>query len=249
MMGMALAAVPAARADVWDNTTNNDNDADTLNELTHGTVQNHDLAGNGGADEDWYRFHSAARSSFEVRMDGFSGDFGYLTAYRYANDGTTSLQSAFGNAGSGYATSLRWREDSTGEDQFLRLVPYASATGHGTNDVYTIRSFETTYGIPRFNNSGTQTTVLQIQNRSESSVGVDIHFWNSAGAFLGTFTASVASKALLGVATASLGFAAGQSGSITVSNDGPYGALSGKAVALEPSTGFTFDTLMVPIPH
>jgi hypothetical protein len=32
-------------------------------------------------------------------------------------------------------------------------------------------------------------------------------------------------------------------------SDGTYGALAGKAVALEPSTGFTFDTLIAPIPY
>jgi hypothetical protein len=49
--------------------------------------------------------------------------------------------------------------------------------------------------------------------------------------------------------TATLGFAAGQSGSITVANTARYGDLAGKAVALEPATGFTFDTLMVPRPN
>jgi hypothetical protein len=34
----------------------------------------------------------------------------------------------------------------------------------------------------------------------------------------------------------------GQSGSITIAHDGPYGSLNIKAVALEPSTGFSFDT-------
>jgi hypothetical protein len=34
----------------------------------------------------------------------------------------------------------------------------------------------------------------------------------------------------------------GQSGSITVASDVAYGALAGKAVAVEPATGFTFDT-------
>jgi hypothetical protein len=36
----------------------------------------------------------------------------------------------------------------------------------------------------------------------------------------------------------------GQSGSITVAHDAPYGVLTGKAVALEPSSGFSFDTPM-----
>ncbi len=48
--------------------------------------------------------------------------------------------------------------------------------------------------------------------------------------------------------TGSLGFAAGIGGSVTVSNDGRYGDLSGKAVAVEPATGFSFDTPMVPKP-
>lgn len=39
----------------------------------------------------------------------------------------------------------------------------------------------------------------------------------------------------------------GLSGSVLISHDGHYGSLSGKAVALEPATGFAFDTPMVPI--
>ena len=34
-------------------------------------------------------------------------------------------------------------------------------------------------------------------------------------------------------------------GSITVTHDGPYAGLTGKAVALEPVTGFSFDTPML----
>jgi len=33
---------------------------------------------------------------------------------------------------------------------------------------------------------------------------------------------------------------------VTVTHDGGYGGLVGKAVSLEPGTGFTFDTLMLP---
>jgi hypothetical protein len=249
LMGIALAAAPAARADDWDTTTNNDNDfSTTKNELTHGTIQNHDFAGNGGSDDDWYHIRSASRSSYEVLSDGWTGDFNYASVYRYASNGTTFISGTYANVGTGDATSLRWMEDSTAENQFIQVLPYPNG-GHSTNDDYTIRSYETTYGIPRFNNSGTQTTVLQIQNPSENTVNVQIHFYNGSGTFLGTSSAAIAPRALLGVATASLGFAAGQSGSITVSNDGRYGTLTGKAVALEPSTGFTFDTLMVPIPH
>jgi hypothetical protein len=36
------------------------------------------------------------------------------------------------------------------------------------------------------------------------------------------------------------------SGAITVVHDGRYGELVGKTVALEPATGFSFDTPLVP---
>ena len=39
--------------------------------------------------------------------------------------------------------------------------------------------------------------------------------------------------------------APGASGSITVAHSGSYGQLTGKAVAVEPATGFTFDTELV----
>jgi hypothetical protein len=35
---------------------------------------------------------------------------------------------------------------------------------------------------------------------------------------------------------------------MTLSHDGPYGSLAGKAVAVEPATGFTFDTALAPRP-
>ena len=46
--------------------------------------------------------------------------------------------------------------------------------------------------------------------------------------------------------TSGLAFASGTSGSIIVAHTCGYGGLAGKAVALEPSTGFTFDTALIP---
>jgi hypothetical protein len=44
------------------------------------------------------------------------------------------------------------------------------------------------------------------------------------------------------VPTSAIGALVGQGGSITIAHDGAYGSLNVKAVALEPSTGFSFDT-------
>ena len=38
----------------------------------------------------------------------------------------------------------------------------------------------------------------------------------------------------------------GTSGTVTIANTGRYGDLTGKIVALEPATGFSFDSAMVP---
>jgi hypothetical protein len=53
---------------------------------------------------------------------------------------------------------------------------------------------------------------------------------------------ALGAKQLLVLNTSTVSGVAGQSGSMTVAHDGPFGALSGKAVAVEPATGFTFDT-------
>ena len=74
---------------------------------------------------------------------------------------------------------------------------------------------------------------------------------SAAGALLDTYTPSspVGPKALLVVNTSVVPGAAGQSGAMTVTHTAGYGGLAGKTVALEPATGFSFDTPMVPLPH
>jgi hypothetical protein len=47
----------------------------------------------------------------------------------------------------------------------------------------------------------------------------------------------------------SLSALAGRSGSVTLTHDGPYAGLSGKVVALEPATGYSFDTALLPRPR
>jgi hypothetical protein len=51
------------------------------------------------------------------------------------------------------------------------------------------------------------------------------------------------------VSTATISELAGQTGSITISHNGRYGELVGKGVSLEPSTGFSFDTPLIPRPR
>ena len=66
----------------------------------------------------------------------------------------------------------------------------------------------------------------------------------TAGVLIGTSPFSLAPKATLVLNTSTV--APGVAGAVTVTHDGRYGDLSGKTVALEPATGFSFDSPMLP---
>ena len=121
------------------------------------------------------------------------------------------------------------------------------AGGCGSDDVYRVRAFETTYAIPRFNNSGTQVTVLILQNPTTYAISGHAWFWK--GALLGSQAFTLPARQTLVLNTATVAGVAGQSGAITISHDGRYGDLAGKTVALEPSTGFSFDSPMAARPR
>jgi uncharacterized repeat protein (TIGR01451 family) len=222
-------------------------------DLVHGSL----IAGNLAAilpgfvpdDEDPYRLHQAAYTSSEVVVDGTSGDIGSGTGPALdlvASDGTTVLQSST-PAGAGSSRSLRI-ENSTAsaiDDQWVR-VKSAGCLYCEAEDVYRLRAFDTTYRVARFNNSATQITILALQNPTSQPVAGHAQFWSPAGTLLASQPFSLPAHGAFVVNTSTVSGLSGQSGSVTVSHDAPYGALYGKAVALEPATGFTFDTPMLP---
>src|SRR5688500_7162447 len=75
-LGLGLGLGIPANGDVWDVQTINDNGPGTRNELSHGADQLHDLGALPATDEDWYRLKQAPRSSYEIVVDGTSGDIG-----------------------------------------------------------------------------------------------------------------------------------------------------------------------------
>jgi hypothetical protein len=248
LVGAALlAAAPARAIDVWDSATESDNTVGTDNGAIHGTEQLHDLAAEAGvADQDWYTLSSVARSSFEVLIDGTTGDMNLATTdVQRMGSATTVLQSSVGLQG--YSAVLRWQNaTSTTETQFIRVSGAACTTACGSNDQYRFRFYETTYSIPRFNNTNGQVTVINVGSMVPFTCSATFHFYNTAGTFLGSTSNTFTARELFVNNTSGLGFAANQSGSIIVSHTCGYGGLAGKAVALEPATGFTFDTQLVP---
>jgi hypothetical protein len=253
-VGLVLVAGTAG-ADAWDTQTENDNFSfNTENELIHGTVQRHDLkthqvGSEFGEDEDWYRVGLKPRSSYEVIVDSTSGDIGRnvrLDRFVLSASGTQISLVQFATSitpGLDCSKSLRWENPSAGNvnTEWIVVRSASCTTNCGADDVYDIRFRETTIALPRFNNSGGQVTILIIQNAADTGASGNVYFRNTAGALVSTTPFGLAAQATLVLNTA-VGNAAGTSGTMTISHTGRYGDLAVKAVALDPATGFSFDT-------
>lgn len=254
-LGLALVSGRAAVADVWDVQTQNDNSIATENELVHGSDQLHDLgvlAGN-QPDQDWYRLSQKPFSSYEIVADSTSGDIqaaGGLSLDRLDATGTTVISSSVA-VGVGYTRSLRFVNSTNAEvnGEMIRVQSTGCTTNCGPDDVYRVRAAETTYSVPRFNNFGTQITVLLLQNPTNYTIAGTIYFWDTTGTQVGSQAFSLTGKQLSVLNTATVPGANGVGGSVTIAHDGRYGDLSGKTVALEPATGFSFDSPMLPRVH
>jgi uncharacterized repeat protein (TIGR01451 family) len=219
-------------------------------ELTHGTGAVHDLAAQPGplADLDVFLMSQKPYSSYEVVVDDTSGDIGTGAGplvQRIGPDGTTVLQDSI-PIGIGPSRSLRWRNTTAADvdDQTIRVRSAGCTTDCGPDDVYRIRVYETTCSVPRFNNSGSQVTVLVLQNPMSYPIAGDVYFWDTLGILAAVEPISLSPRQTLVLNTAAIPGAGGTGGSITIAHDGRYGDLSGKTVALEPATGFSFDSAL-----
>jgi hypothetical protein len=232
-----------------------DDDATSLsaNELVHGSSQWDNLAADPGpvADVDLYRLGQRAEASYEVVLDATSGDLWPGLLLERLSADTVSVAQQAAPIGTGSSLSLRFENlvPAPVLGEYVRVSGAACGTTCGAEAVYRLRAYETTYAIPRINNSGTQVTVLVLQNKASYAIGGRIYFRDSAGTPLYTQPFSLASHGLYVLNSASVPGLQGHSGTAAVSNDGRYGDLQGKAIAVEPSTGFTFDTPMTARPR
>jgi hypothetical protein len=140
---------------------------------------------------------------------------------------------------------VRWANDTGGTlSDFVRVDAVNAACGNActTDPQYTIRMWETTGSIPRFSNSGTQVTVLLLQNPTDYTISGTVFFWDTGGASMGSQGTSLGARQLLVLDTSAV--APGASGAVTITQNGRFGDLQGKTVALEPAAGFSFDTPM-----
>jgi hypothetical protein len=228
----------------------------TDNAMTPGSVQEHDMEGSG--DQDWIILSQRPFSSYEVRVDGMGDGLtlttgaGDILAVDLVELDGTAVATGYTMNPAGVDRSVTFANDTAtaNDDQHLRVSsPNCDPCGGLSSSGYTIRLFDTTYNIARFNNSASQTTVLLLQNSMDRSVDGTVHFFNTSGTLLASHPVTIAAHGEAVVNTPGVPGVAGTAGSMVLTNSGAYGALSGKAVALEPATGFTFDTMMVHRPN
>ena len=244
-------AASTVRADVWDLADDNDNvvnaEHTTDNTLVHGVEQRHDLAGVGPVgDLDWYRVFSNGRSSYEAVVDDVTGGLNLTDddVLLIDTDGATPIERSGTRDG---VNVLRWQNPSAlDEVDFVLVQGAACNSGCTVDDQYRIRFYETTYTIPRFNNSGNQSTILTLAATGSVPCAFTLLFLDSAGDLLGPVSGVLEERKTHVRNTAQLSFAAGRSGSIVITHTCGYGGISGKAIAVEPATGFAFDTPLQP---
>lgn len=258
-----LASGPLWAFDLWEPSDNTKSYFQSTQLVPGHAEQLHDLEAIGGVpDNDWFSILTREARSYEAIIHSFANNIEYVTLTRHVEGVLGSLQSAdylLSSQVSNFAYSrasalgMRWKVDSTpvpNRLEYLMVGTKVGAPALNAGTRYIIRFRETTQFCPRFNNTGTQSSVLVIQGALEgvSSCDYTAHFFNESGATLATYSGFLGSDmtsvtpmkvlALPGVAGLS-----GQKGSAQIAHTCGYGSIKAKLVALEPTTGYSFDTL------
>jgi hypothetical protein len=269
---LAAATTPAFAADPYEP----DDDPSIFIALaSHGARQDRDLAGTG--DRDYVNVDAAPRHSYEAVVTT-AGYFPALLTRRGPGDtalqagqglSTNSVRHATGGLSSWNHHSssvMNWIESANpaARTRFVRID--ANGTTHTAADSqYALQLRETTLYCPRYNNTGGQVTVLVVQTGGPEESGENTSGCNWTADFYdgsynlfghtlnGSFQGSNASQTALAsngmVVVPVAAVTAGTSGSIHIAHTCGYGKVQAKAVSVEPSTGFAFDTACAPRPQ
>jgi hypothetical protein len=248
-------AAPVRAVDVWESPSPSDDTSATSNILRPGVVQGpHDLQGTPpAADQDWMRVVLKQGHSYQARVTG--GAWRQLalpslpTFDLVDQAGTVLIGGSLGSEDIDHGSDSIGRTvsftASNNANVFLRAS--ASTAVPTSDEVYYVSFHDTTLLVPRWNNTSTQTTVLLLQNTTNAPVGGTVRFQDATGAPLLIVGVNVPRNGVQVLSTSAFPALAGKSGSAEIAQNGGYGALAGKAVALESATGFTFDTPIQPV--
>ena len=242
-VSLSLVAGQSFAVDEWDDSGVRDNTAATTrNQLQPKAWQHHDLQSlAGAADQDWFVLAVTPGRSYEVMVGGITGDTPIANSdflELYDATGTTLIQAAAGGVGS---TEKFLRFTAAASNLRVRVKGDPGTVGQTRTMQYDIRLVESTMFCPRFNNSGTQVSILLLQNTTGAACSVEASFYDEAGAWLGTYSSSAAPSGMMVLQTNTV--AGGEKGSVQINAAAcSPTALKAKMVALEPATGFSFDT-------
>ncbi|MET0554173.1 MAG: hypothetical protein ABW221_14115 [Vicinamibacteria bacterium] len=271
-VALALAAVAVARPaharDPWEYGPLSDDGVNefglTGNTLSPGLAQMHDLYDffKGTNDQDWSTVPTVRYHSYEARVSGYSADFattpcsGCAQFERVDRSGailTEDVGVVNGGPGTGNGPandrSVRWIASTSANSTFDFVRVRGSADPEDETHVYTIRYWDTTYRVPRWNAANGQTTVLVVTSLVQANVAARIQFFGEDASLVTTVEAILTRNKPLVYSSASNFALTGKSGFALIAHNGGYGALTGKAVSLDPATGFTFDTALEAIPQ
>ena len=248
-----LVALPASPEDRWEHSGDDANY--TNNELEPGVVQPaHDLeAIQGVPDEDWFKIRIREDHSYEARVFASSMVWKYPACQDCATFDRVTWEGNLLTEGDAFTTlgppglSVRWIAGPQ-ELEWLRAKVGPGSPG-SIYSFYDILLMDTTLFLPRFNNAGGQRTFLILQNIHDRPVSGQIAFRDALGVRLHVEPFSIVAHGQRVLDTSMVGGLIGKSGSAAVAHLGGMAALVGKAVALEPATGFTFDTPLVTVAH
>jgi len=239
---------------VWDVGTDDDNTFNSDNELVNGLDQVHDMAAQQGGtveDEDWYPFRHFCNNSYEILLDGITGAVGNAntgspTLEVLDSDHTSVLANSVPVSSLGIARRINIICQGSDSEQVnhVRVSQPDCGLSCVNTDQYHIHFRDTTALVPRFNNSATQVSILVLQNSTSTIVNTAVVAYDATGTTIGYVYVDLSANQVtaINLATVSAGVLAGKSGGLKIVNNAPYGALAGKVVAVEPATGFTFDT-------
>jgi hypothetical protein len=248
---VAAAGLGAAAAARGADNFEPDDDVTTGNALFHGSEQVHTMHSPFGVDQDWYAVTSQPFSSHQVVVHGLTGDLDLTsTGVQLMNAAGTAVAQSALVLESGGVLSLQWHVGllSAPVTNFVRVHGPSCGLQCTDDDSYRISVYDSTYTVPRVNNSGTQATVLLVQNATDRNCDAAHHYFAADGTYVASGPLIPLGAHALAVVPTAATFP-GQSGSIRVTHTCGYGGLSGKAVSLESATGFTFDTPLVQRPH
>lgn len=201
-----------------------------------------------GTQQRWYDIQVVAGRSYcaEVTTDAFERDRIDPRVDVYQQNGTTLI---VGNDDANTEPKSRrgsracWIASATRTN--LVRVKHFSTSSTPTFNTFHLRVVETTMWCPFWFIGADYQAFSLLRNTTNQTINVEITWRNSAGAVVGTVSASVGANNNL-VRNARLDVnlpAVDTTGSIDVAHDGSPDALKGSTVTLSASTGLSFDAL------